>query len=334
MLQEMEFRLADAEMEELRSLASNDSAETMLVQRKYRHLFKRAQADAFLFKDDQFSIHPVQGTVMPFSEFEVTVRFVPNSPREQSTVAFCEVSGKTDRIPLTVKGQGDGPKAVFSYDVLDVGDTFINTLHQYEVELLNRGGIEAAFRLVPPQSTFGQHFRFEPDSGVLGVGEALPVRVLFESDNLGEFSESFSWEIKGASEGLVLDFRGRGVGPTFELDCTELDFGVVSYGFRYSLDRDQHLGDPHEVPHAHPGWRRGGARRSPDGAPGSLIGGGGGGCPLRLGRGRLGGLGRVRELFGLHPHPLVGHAAPHGQADSHHRAYIEVDQALRHTPAD
>ena len=236
MLQEMEFRLADAEMEELRNLASNDSAQTMLVQRKYRNLFKRAQADAFLFKDDQFSIHPVQGTVTPFSEFEVTVRFVPNSPREQSTVAFCEVSGKTDRIPLTVKGQGDGPKAVFSYDVLDVGDTFINTLHQYEVELLNRGEIEAEFRLVPPQSTFGQHFRFEPDSGVLGVGEALPVRVLFESDILGEFSESFSWEIKGASESLVLDFRGRVVGPTFELDCTELDFGVVSYGFRYSLD--------------------------------------------------------------------------------------------------
>ena len=236
MLQEMEIRLADAEMEELRNLASNDSAQTMLVQRKYRNLFKRAQADAFLFKDDQFSIHPVQGTVTPFSEFEVTVRFVPNSPREQSTVAFCEVSGKTDRIPLTVKGQGDGPKAVFSYDVLDVGDTFINTLHQYEVELLNRGEIEAEFRLVPPQSTFGQHFRFEPDSGVLGVGEALPVRVLFESDILGEFSESFSWEIKGASESLVLDFRGRVVGPTFELDCTELDFGVVSYGFRYSLD--------------------------------------------------------------------------------------------------
>ena len=236
MLQEMEYRLADAEMEELRNLASNDSTQTMMIQRKYRNLFKRAQADSFLFKDDQFSIHPVQGTVMPHSEFEVTVRFVPNSPHEQATVAFCEVSGRTDRIPLTVKGQGDGPKAVFSYDVLDVGDTFINTLHQYEVELLNRGEIEAEFRLVPPQSTFGQQFRFEPDSGVLGVGEALPVRVLFESDTLGEFSESFSWEIKGASENLVLDFRGRVVGPTFELDCAELDFGVVSYGFRYSLD--------------------------------------------------------------------------------------------------
>ena len=55
-----------------------------------------------------------------------------------------------------IKGVGVGPMAVFSYDVLDVGDTFVNAVHQYEVELMNRGEIEAEFRLVPPTSAFGR----------------------------------------------------------------------------------------------------------------------------------------------------------------------------------
>jgi hydrocephalus-inducing protein len=58
-------------------------------------------------------------------------------------------------------------QAVFSYDQLDVGDTFINALHQYEVELQNRGKIEAHFSLLPSGSTFGSKFQFEPDAGIL-----------------------------------------------------------------------------------------------------------------------------------------------------------------------
>ena len=45
-----------------------------------------------------------------------------------------------------MRGQGLGPAAIFSYDTLDVGHTYANTPHQYEVELQNRGKIDVEFK--------------------------------------------------------------------------------------------------------------------------------------------------------------------------------------------
>ena len=54
--------------------------------------------------------------------------------------------GLEGRLPISIKGKGLGPAAVFSYDVLDVGHTYANTPHQYEVELQNRGKIDVEFK--------------------------------------------------------------------------------------------------------------------------------------------------------------------------------------------
>ena len=91
---------------------------------------------------------PLSGEVMPGGETEITVRFHPHGPGENTATCFVNIEGREDRLPLTLKGVAVGPMAVFSYDVLDVGDTFVNAVHQYEVELMNRGEIEAEFRLV------------------------------------------------------------------------------------------------------------------------------------------------------------------------------------------
>lgn len=53
------------------------------------------------------------------------------------------------------------------------------------------------------------------------------------SDVLGEFHESFCWEILSSSQPLLLEFTGRVVGPSFVVDHDQLDYGIVSYGFRY-----------------------------------------------------------------------------------------------------
>jgi hydrocephalus-inducing protein len=54
------------------------------------------------------------------------------------------------------------------------------------------------------------------------------------SNILGPFDEVFCWNIKGCSDDLTLQFRGRVAGPEFEIDPPKLDFGLVSYGFRYT----------------------------------------------------------------------------------------------------
>lgn len=138
---------------------------------------KRIRLDKMYFNDENFVIHPLEGFIPPGSEVEITVEFRPTFAREYEKMAFVEVQGRRDRIPIVIKAKGLGPEAVFSYDMLDVGDTFVNTMHQYEVELQNRGKIDAQFRLIPWSTVFGSKFEFFPDSGSLYAGQILVIKV-------------------------------------------------------------------------------------------------------------------------------------------------------------
>jgi hydrocephalus-inducing protein len=141
----------------------------------------RAQRDALLdahvFTDRTFAASPAEGTVWPRSELEVVITFSPDHAREYEVTAFVELVGRSERLPLVLKGRGLGPAAVFTYDVLDVGDSWVNTLHMYEVELQNRGKIDVEFRLAPPTTSFGSRFAFEPSVGRLSGGQIQPIKV-------------------------------------------------------------------------------------------------------------------------------------------------------------
>ena len=80
---------------------------------------------------------------------------------------FCEIFGRAERVPLLLRGQGLGPKAVFSYEMLDIGNVFINSVHQYNVELYNRGEIEAEYSLSTGNGPFSDKWSFEPQHGIL-----------------------------------------------------------------------------------------------------------------------------------------------------------------------
>ena len=207
-----------------------------LTSRRLKRMKRAVADDPLLFTSDVFELEPLEGTIWPNGEMHVSVKFTPDGPLDYRVMVFCDCSGLSERLPLLLLGQGVGPCAMFSFDTLDVGDTFINSVHQYEVELQNRGEIEAEFRLLPPTSLIGQRFTFEPSFGVLSVGQIQPIQVTFSSDVLGDFSESFQWDVKGSSQSLYLGFRGRVVGPTFSIDVGELDFGVLSYGFKYTRE--------------------------------------------------------------------------------------------------
>ena len=47
-------------------------------------------------------------------------------------------------------------EAAFSYDELDVGDIFVESTHQYEVELINQGDIAVHFALTANTSPYGE----------------------------------------------------------------------------------------------------------------------------------------------------------------------------------
>jgi hydrocephalus-inducing protein len=91
--------------------------------------------EAFLFTDSVFALEPLQGEIWPNGEAEFTVTFLPELASEYVTAAFLDVTGREDRIPLQLKGEGLGPKIRFSFERLDIGGVFVNSTQQYEVFL-------------------------------------------------------------------------------------------------------------------------------------------------------------------------------------------------------
>ena len=101
-------------------------------------------ADHLYFQNPDFTVSPLRGEVAPGGEFEVTVRFHPTDSGEHVATCFVDVEGREERLPMVLRGQAVGPLAVFAYDALEIGDIFVGAVHQYEVELHNRGRFRAS----------------------------------------------------------------------------------------------------------------------------------------------------------------------------------------------
>ncbi len=196
---------------------------------------RRAALERRLFASPHFAVFPPEGTVQPHSAFEVVVQFQPSFARAFEEVAYVEVQGRQERLPVSFTGQGLGPSVVFTYDSLDVGDVYIHTSRQYTLELQNRGKVDAEWSLEPPGGPAGAQWAFEPAAGTLPGGETLLVRAALAAGVLGPFDEPLGCRIKGSDRVLELRLRGRVAGPDFEVDVRELELGTVGCGFRWVL---------------------------------------------------------------------------------------------------
>ncbi|CAK0825377.1 unnamed protein product [Prorocentrum cordatum] len=161
----------------------------------------------------------------------ITLTFTPKAALKYRCVAYCSVVGQEERLPLLLSGQGIGPKAAFSWEDQPIDEIFVESAHQYTVDLINQGDIAVTFKLVPNNSQFGSKFHFSPSEGRLEVGEKCEITIDFVPDLLGHFQETFRWDLVGSAASLALTFTGKSVPPTFTFDVDRIAFGVVSYGY-------------------------------------------------------------------------------------------------------
>lgn len=91
-----------------------------------------------LFSHEAVKVEPATGDVWPESEVEITLTFCPEVAIAYEKTLYCAVSGRQSRLPLNVYGEGIGPKVILDYDVLDLGELFISTQNEYEIQLINR----------------------------------------------------------------------------------------------------------------------------------------------------------------------------------------------------
>merc|ERR1712216_520267 len=98
----------------LNSEADGMSAHAVRVARR------QIEEDALPFDDPIFRINPPTGEIFPNSYCELTVAFRPRTAGEVALVAYCELTGREERLQLQLQGQGLGPKATWLYESLDI----------------------------------------------------------------------------------------------------------------------------------------------------------------------------------------------------------------------
>lgn len=136
------------------------------------------------------------GEIWPNSTMDFSVEFTPTFEQQYTATSYLEVQGRDSRLPLFLKGQGIGPRAVFSVSTLDIGPVYVNTVHYYELKLKNVGDIETHYQLGKASSPIGSRFKFLPESGTLALGEEHTIEVTFTPDSLGDIDIKFDWILK------------------------------------------------------------------------------------------------------------------------------------------
>ena len=211
-------------------------ADNAALVRKYRNLRCALEKDSMQFVDDIFEITPIEGQVWAHSEMEIVVCFRPDTAAQYTCLSYLAISGRHERLPLQLTGQGIGPHASLSFDVLDIGDVFINAEHFYDLSIRNKGDIPAQWTFMSSLTRFGNKFKFTPTDGYLLPNQSQAIKVRFESDVLGEFSEHFRFALQGNEDMLICQIKGHVIGPTFHFDCNTIDFGIVSFDYLHSTN--------------------------------------------------------------------------------------------------
>lgn len=67
------------------------------------------------------------------------VIFSPQQNEYYNLVAYLDITGRNDRLPLALFGSGRGPQIVFNVKVLDINDIFIQATYDYHVVVKNTG---------------------------------------------------------------------------------------------------------------------------------------------------------------------------------------------------
>uniref|UniRef100_A0A3B3Y9W6 HYDIN/VesB/CFA65-like Ig-like domain-containing protein n=1 Tax=Poecilia mexicana TaxID=48701 RepID=A0A3B3Y9W6_9TELE len=179
----------------------------------------------------QESNSQARGELWPNTTANFLIVFKPEEAKVYQHTVYCNVTGKQSSLPLRIKGEGLGPKLELNYNLMDIRNVFIGDKDHYELQMTNKGLIDAPFKFSRPKTTFGLCFSIRPKEGVIPPGICQAVEISFHSRTLGSFSEDLLLIVTGQPQTQILTFRGCVIGPTFHFDVYELNFGDVAFGF-------------------------------------------------------------------------------------------------------
>ncbi|CAF4044298.1 unnamed protein product, partial [Rotaria magnacalcarata] len=224
--------LSDEEVNALQKLNVNSSESPsagpfdfgVLIQRTFINHRRQLSNESYLFTNTNFRVDPLEGDLWPGGTLDIQVLFKPSEARKYEQLAWLDVVGREQRLPLTLTGEGEGAKLESSFQTLDIGCVYVGSTHLYEVVLANKGFIDARYRIRNSNSMFGSCFQLDPSAGTISIDNYQAIQITFHSEQLGQFHEVFNVEIEGNPNPLLVAISGQVIGPTFYFDQAQLKF--------------------------------------------------------------------------------------------------------------
>lgn len=145
------------------------------------------------FRNDLFLLDPPRGEIWPHSQCDVMIIYHPTYAEINEVTAYLDISGREQRLPLKLYGEGVGPDVRVVPDVINLGKVFHTQRNEFNVTLENRSSIEAYYEIIPtnPASPWMKHFSFAQDGGELNGEEYVDIPITFCADVPGSFEEDF-----------------------------------------------------------------------------------------------------------------------------------------------
>ncbi|XP_014477568.1 PREDICTED: hydrocephalus-inducing protein homolog [Dinoponera quadriceps] len=203
----------------------------LVCQRIYTDEIASLMNEGFRYNHASFLLTPEEGEIWPRSCTDITVIFRPTGVGEISSVAYLEVTGREDRIPLSLHGIGKGPLLRLNVITIDLNNIYLCSVHNYEIVAANKGHINGTLVYKERPTDFGGTVNITPPCLTLIPNEYKSFNLSYSSNRKGDFMERIDFVVEESSEVLSLYIKGCIVCPTLHFDKNSLDFGTVALGF-------------------------------------------------------------------------------------------------------
>ncbi|TGZ50588.1 hypothetical protein DBV15_08089 [Temnothorax longispinosus] len=203
----------------------------LVCQRIYTDEIASLTNENFRYNHMSFLLTPKEGEIWPQSSVDITVIFRAMEVGEISSVAYLEVTGREDRIPLSLHGTGKGPVFHLNVITIDLSNIFLCSVHNYEIVAANNGHICGTLVHKARPTDFGGIINITPRALTLKPDEYKSFNLTFSSNRKGDFIERIDFVIKESLEVLSLHIKGCVVCPTLHFDRSSIDFGTTALGF-------------------------------------------------------------------------------------------------------
>lgn len=195
-------------------------------------------ADILMYSSPTFKFLPEKGEIWAKRSQEFIINFTPDVAQTYDDQAYLYVIETGQRIELPLHGCGLQPDAKFNVDSINIGHVALESILEYQVKMTNVGLVEIDFTIEKKKDN-EMTFEFNPDHGIIPIGQSIAINIKFIANAVGSFSEVFTFLIKGATKFLpTLTLYGRVIGPSFLIGTKSINFGTISFGFLYSQTFD------------------------------------------------------------------------------------------------